>query len=145
FSRDGADIFVMNADGSSQTNLTNGVGTLNMQPNWSPAGTKIAFTSDRTAANIDVWVMDASGANPVRLTTDAGIDDQPAWSPDGTKIVFTSNRDGGDFDIFIMNADGSIQANFTATLAGIQETEPNWQPLRPDLAISIADSPDPVT
>ncbi len=144
FSRDGADIWVMNADGTSQTNLTSGIGTVNVEPNWSPNGARIAFASDR-AGNLDIWVMDSNGGGLAQLTTDAGIDDQPAWSPEGDSITFTSNRNGGNFDIFTMSANGSAQINLTDAVAGVQDTEPNWQPIVADLAISIADSPDPVS
>ena len=145
FSRESANIFVMNADGSSQTDLTKGAGTLNVEPNWSPDGSRIAFASNRTSGNTDVWIMDASGANPVRLTTSSGVDIQPAWSPDGSQIAFASDRDGADFDIFVMNADGSNPTNLTSLTAGFQDTEPAWQPIAPALAISILESPDPLT
>jgi uncharacterized repeat protein (TIGR01451 family) len=142
FSRDGADIFVMNADGGGQVNVTNGVGTINLHPDWSPDGARIAFASNRTAGNLDIWVMDANGANPTRLTTDAGIDDQPTWSPDGDSIVFTSNRDGGDFDLFTMTAGGGDQTSLPGV--GVQDTEPSWQPIVSDLALSITASPNPI-
>src|SRR5215207_7562639 len=38
------DLWVMNADGTNQTNLTNTPDTNEGQPAWSPDGTKIAFT-----------------------------------------------------------------------------------------------------
>ena len=144
FSRDGTNIFVMNATGGGETNFTGGAGSYNAQPNWSPDGTRIVFASDSTGGNIDVWVMDGNGANPTRLTTDPGLDDQPAFSPDGTKITFVSDRDG-TFDVFTMNASGSAQTNLTSSAGGFQDTEPNWQPIPADLAITIVDGPDPVT
>jgi dipeptidyl aminopeptidase/acylaminoacyl peptidase len=42
-----ADIWVMDADGTNQTNLTNTPDTNEGQPAWSSDGTRIAFTSDR--------------------------------------------------------------------------------------------------
>src|SRR5215211_1820570 len=60
-----ADIWVMDADGTSQTNLTNTSDTNEGQPAWSSDGTRIAFTSDRDDVGdfTDLWVMDADGSN----------------------------------------------------------------------------------
>ncbi len=45
--RDGnSEIYSMNPDGSGQTNLTNN-STVDVNPAWSPDGTKIAFASER--------------------------------------------------------------------------------------------------
>ncbi len=118
------DIFVMNSNGSGQTNLTNGAGSNNAAPAWSPDGSKIAF-SRVSGGNRDIYVMDADGSNVARLTTDAATDDLPAWSPDGTKITFTSDRDG-DLEVFVMNADGTNVLQLT-TSPGV-DGRPDWSP-----------------
>ena len=58
--------------------------------------------------NLEIYRMDASGANPVNLTNDPGPDESPSWSPDNTQITFDSRRDG-DREIYVMNADGTGQ------------------------------------
>lgn len=58
-------------------------------PEWSPDGRRIAFHSRRTG-NLDIWVMNADGSNPVRLTDDPEHDYLPSWSPDGKMITLTS-------------------------------------------------------
>jgi TolB protein len=70
------DIFVMNADGSAQTNLTNHAAN-DIDAAWSPDGTKIAFTSDRDG-NREIYVMTSTGGSPTRLTTNAAQDDPNA-------------------------------------------------------------------
>src|SRR3954471_7717288 len=69
--RDGNwEIYVMDEDGSNITNLT-GNKANDTNPTWSPARSKIAFTSWRTGGNgvAQIWVMDADGNNPVQLTS----------------------------------------------------------------------------
>jgi len=68
-------IYVMNADGTGQTQLT----TVNfndhisiLTPSWSPDGTEIAFSSARNNA-ADIYVMDADGTEPFALTYDNGL------------------------------------------------------------------------
>src|SRR5215216_5192781 len=118
---DGNDeIYVMNADGSDQTNLSNNDAD-DFNPSWSPDGEKIAFASDRDEnATHEIYVMNADdGSGQIRLTNNDADDFNPSWSPDGEKIAFSGSRDnneesGSNFDIFVMNADdGSGQIRLT--------------------------------
>jgi dipeptidyl aminopeptidase/acylaminoacyl peptidase len=77
-------------------------------PAWSPDGTKIAFSSNRTKPdpdmnfNIDIWVVDAGnadrGKNLVQVTTNEGPEGSPQWSPDGKWIAYTSQLEPKLFD-----------------------------------------------
>ena len=99
--RDGdQEIYVMDADGSDERNLTNDPGD-DFDPDWSLDGTRIAYVSNRTG-QAHVWVMDADGSNQQQLTQDSNGGLAPRWSNDGTKIVYT--RSGS---LYVMNADGS--------------------------------------
>jgi Tol biopolymer transport system component/uncharacterized protein YjdB len=79
----------------------------NIDPSYSPDRTRIAFSSDKFGSgNYDIYVADADGRNPVRLTTDPGLDVQPVWTPDGQSIVFSSSRTGIK-QLMVMKADGT--------------------------------------
>jgi Tol biopolymer transport system component len=122
--RDGnGEVYVMDADGSNPTNLTNNA-AWDVYPAWSPDGTRIAFVSDRDGS-YEIYVMDADGSNPRNLTNNAVWDGDPAWSPDGMQIAFVTGRDGND-EIYVMNADGSNPRNLTNSAAGDDEFA--WSP-----------------
>ncbi len=123
------DIWVMDADGGNETNLTNTLDPADAEgkPAWSPDGDKIAFSAFRVD-NWEIYVMDADGSDQTNLTTNPGFDVDPAWSSDGSRIAFQSIRDGGDTgEIYAMNADGSGQANLTEHLA--DDSSPAWSSL----------------
>ena len=123
-SRDGNfEIYVMNADGTNQTRLTNDGGE-DIYPSLSPDGSKIVFHSDRTGAR-EIYVMDVDGANQTRLTDTTGDNAFATFSPDGSKIVFTSSRTG-DLEIFVMDANGSNQVRLT-NITGA-DRDPSFSP-----------------
>jgi Tol biopolymer transport system component len=65
------------------------------EPQWSPDGTRLAFSSTRGGAgNFDIYVMQADGAGVTRLTDHPAPDQDPAWASDGRSLFFTSERDG---------------------------------------------------
>ena len=84
--RDGQpEIYVMNADGSGQTRLTNNP-AWDTAPVWSPDGTKILFTSLRDdVMNPSLYVMNADGSNQTRLTTGSW----GTWRTNPTPVIYT--------------------------------------------------------
>ena len=87
-------------------------GSYNSQPVWSPDGTKIAFSSDREGSD-DIFVMDAKGGTPRRLTTNTAAESPRAWLNDSTivfdaKIMPTAQWAGGYF----------MPQTYTVTLSG---------------------------
>jgi TolB protein len=123
--RDGnAEIYVMNADGSEQENLTRQPAT-DSHPSWSADGRRIAFVSRRDG-NSEIYVMNADGSGPRNLTRTPFYDRDPAWSPDGRRIVFLratrSNRGPlgvirfWGYELYVVNADGSGLRKLPGTL-----------------------------
>lgn len=94
------EVYIMNADGSGATNLTNHP-SLDDEPDLSPDGSKVVFFSLREGKAY-LYTMNSDGSDLQRLTNDPGGDGSPRWSPDGSRIVF---RRGGS--LAVMNADGS--------------------------------------
>jgi Tol biopolymer transport system component len=98
-------IWTMTPEGSNPTQLTTGSDCNDIDPVWSPDGTKIVFASDRGVAdgqqNYDIWMMNADGSNPKQLTTNGSRDDHPIITSDGKTIYFRSNR-GLKWDIWVM-------------------------------------------
>jgi len=78
--RDGnLEIYIMNADGSGQTNLT-GNPAGDWQLSFSSDGSKIAFSSKRDG-NYEIYIMNADGSGQVRLTDNPADDCDPCFSP----------------------------------------------------------------
>ena len=85
---------------------------------------KISFDSTRDG-NTEIYVMDADGSDPTRLTDNPAIDRDAAFSPDGQRIVFVSERDGNS-EVYVMNADGSGQTRLTNNTA--EDFQPAFSP-----------------
>jgi Tol biopolymer transport system component len=79
---------------------------------WSPDGTKLVFTGQRSD-EFDIYEVPAKGGKEKRLTTAKGLDDGSEYTPDGKYIYFNSNRTG-DMKIWRMKADGSEQEQVSA-------------------------------
>ena len=106
-----SDVYVMNADGTGQRNLTLSPLSVDMSPGWSPDGRQVVFASNRHGS-FDVFAMDDGGLNLRALTRSPADDRLPVWSPRGDTIVFVTERDGNR-EIYSMNPDGTEARNLT--------------------------------
>ncbi len=86
-------VVVIPLDGSGQpTFLTND--GWNVAPSWSPDDQRVVWVSEKEGMNRDIWIMNADGTRPTRLTDYIGPDENPVFTPDGQHIVFASTRAG---------------------------------------------------
>jgi WD40-like Beta Propeller Repeat len=109
-------VWVMNSDGSGQTQLTSSGD--DEDPAWSADGTQIAFGSTRTG-NWTLWVMNADGTGQRQVSTVFG--DDPAWSPDGRRLAYL-----GLEGIGVVGVDGSDP--HVVSLPGAPASAPSWSP-----------------
>lgn len=117
--RDGnSEIYIMNADGSNQFNLTNSPSSEDLYPAWSSDGQWIVFTSNRDG-NQEIYKIRTDASELANLTNNPANDLQPTWVSDrglfssaGDRIAFATNRDGNQ-EIYLMSIDGLEPTNIS--------------------------------
>jgi Tol biopolymer transport system component len=122
-------IWVMNADGSAQRQLTGQAGFVNQQPSWSPDGRKIVFSHcpipfGFTVCDLDVMNADGSGLR--KLLGGNWVNQVPEYSPDGHNIAFESNRGGYISAVWVMNPNGGGVKRLTNP--NLEAENPDWSP-----------------
>ncbi|MEM7201031.1 MAG: LpqB family beta-propeller domain-containing protein [Planctomycetota bacterium] len=101
------DIFLANADGSEERNLTpKSDDAWDVDPAASRDGKRVVYSSWRNDRS-HIWMVDSDGSNPRQLTDGDVTDRRPRLSPNGKRIVFDRTEAVGGSRLWIMNADGS--------------------------------------
>lgn len=122
---DNNEIFVINADGTGNTQLTIHEGR-DIGPAWSPDASKIAFyTHSEDESKWSIFVMDSNGDNIEQLTYMENVyDNSPTWSPDGAKIAFAREYPLQNYisELWIMDSNGDNQHQ----IASIAGNGPEW-------------------
>jgi len=132
------DIFILNVNdflknGLKPKNVTNNPAAIDDDPDWSPDGQTLVFTSHAAtddpinSSTTEIFTIRPDGTGrPTRLTNNAEEERAPSWSPDGKRIVFCCRRGGPDFELCVMNADGTGQSQLTDN--ALPELTPTWSP-----------------
>lgn len=112
-----SEIYVMNADGSGSTQLTQTPERAHT-PDWSPDGSRLIFTRREKCGeacwDTPVYVMNADGSGLNKLSNLWGAGDA-LWSPDGAHVAFSGvpAGNGDNWEIFTMRSDGSELVRLT--------------------------------
>ncbi|WP_156800981.1 Tol-Pal system beta propeller repeat protein TolB [Oceaniovalibus guishaninsula] len=115
------DIFRLRPGGGPEK-LTNAP-SIETAPSYSPDGSQIVFESDRSGTP-QLYIMDANGGEPRRISFGQGRYGTPVWSPRGDLIAFTKQNEGR-FHIGVMRTDGSEERLLTASFL---DEGPTWAP-----------------
>jgi len=114
-------IWVMNADGTGQTQLTDEDGYEDFQPSWSPDGSRIVFSHCPEpfgffASVCNIAVMKANGTGLHSIRSSGNWNNlHPVYSPNGRRIAFDSDRGGRQSAVWVMRANGSSPDRLTPT------------------------------
>jgi TolB protein len=122
FDNDESVIYLMDANGRNKRRLITATDMKGWEPDWSPDGTRIAFSSGNDVET-QIFIVDIDGSNLVQLTNDRSYNENPVWSPDGKMIAFWSNRTGNG-EIFSIYIDGTGLRNLTNDPA--EDENPSW-------------------
>ena len=122
--RDGNfEIYIMNPDGSDQTNLTEHRDT-DYNPVWSPTGEQILFVSDRHGTK-DLYLMNADGTNVRKVFQKLVGRQHPTWSPDGKQFAYHRYD---KLAIYVASSDGKDEEKLVSGLW------PVWSPNGSEIA-----------
>jgi TolB protein len=117
-------IWKVRVDGGDLMQLTHGAD--DREPNWSPAGDRILFQSNR-GGSTNIWTIDVNGGSLTNVTKSKSEDTDASWSPDGSMIVYSSDRGGlENGTLFVIPKDGGDPVRVTdyKGYAGA----PSWSP-----------------
>jgi Tol biopolymer transport system component len=106
-----SEIWIADADGSHEFQLSFVGSPSSGYPRWSPDGNRIVFHS-RRAVHASIFVIDARGGRAQQLEDDSTEDVTPSWSQDGRWVYFSSRR-SGDAQIWKIPADGGSAVRVT--------------------------------
>jgi dipeptidyl aminopeptidase/acylaminoacyl peptidase len=125
-------IWVVDARTLDARQITSGDQRNDLDPQWSPDGTRIAFASERTDQEPgpvdDIWVVAATGGEPMRVADRHEGDRSPRWSPDGASLAYLASSDDGETPgIFIAPVIGGKSRPASAKLDHVPASL-DWRP-----------------
>jgi Tol biopolymer transport system component len=98
--------------------------TINLTPEYSPDGSRIAFASESSGTR-DIWTCALDGSHCLQVISlggNTGVN-SPRWSPNSKQIVFTS-MNGAVPDVYVVDANGGNPRKLTTE--GPHGVSPFW-------------------
>lgn len=120
-------IYTMNAtNGSGRKQIITSSGGIDVEPSFSPDGTKLAFVSARFQRP-HVFVRDLATGQDTRITFAGWYNTTPSWRPDGRKLLFAGfDKEIDRYDVFLVNPDGRQMERLTLDQG--DNEKPSWSP-----------------
>ena len=116
------DIHVLDLASRELTRLTTNR-AIDTEGSWSPDGSEIYFTSDRSGGP-QIYKIPSTGGTPERVTFEGSYNARPRLSPDGTKLAMV-HLDRGNYRIAVMDV-GATDLLVLST--GRQDESPSFAP-----------------
>jgi TolB protein len=130
----GGSLWRQNISETSARQLTDGDG-YDYQPDWSPDGKFMVFTSYQKDA-LELWLLDMGSGAVKQLTTGGAVNVEPRWSPDGKKLVFVSTAYNQRFHIFVADFRDGTLANIARVTGETKSALPRYYYSAFDMEIS---------
>jgi dipeptidyl aminopeptidase/acylaminoacyl peptidase len=126
-------IWIVDVKSGAGKQITSGDDWNDVDAQWSPDGTRIAFVSNRTGKeyeedrNTDVWVIAAEGGPLTKISDHSESDNSPRWSPDGKTIAFVGRvREDEHPKIWLAPAVGGAPSVLAARNLDLIPTDLDW-------------------
>lgn len=125
FSQVYGNLFTINVDGSSRTDL----GVPGGHAEWSPDGTKISYTNWGWTYESDIFIYNCESQTSTKLTHHEPEEAfyTATWAPDGTQLALSKLKSNGDYDVCKINADGTGLVDLSESWPTSEEW-PHWSP-----------------
>lgn len=120
------DLYVLGLEDGISRQISNDL-SFNASPSWSPDGSWLAYEHYENQ-NLDIFIRPVDGSlEPVRISTNAGVDFSPAWSPTGQQIAFISDRSGSN-QLWLVDLDNSGADRYRQLTVEGEHKNPAWSP-----------------
>jgi len=125
--RAGLGIYTINSDGTGGETAIAGTAPSDVDPAYSPDGSKIAFArNDGVGTGFDIWTVTVPGGVLHQVTNAAGNERSPSWSKSGSTIVYSADLGGSSHELLATPAAGTTGAG-TQDL-NVAGTDPAYSP-----------------
>ncbi|MCA9777068.1 MAG: PD40 domain-containing protein [Candidatus Eremiobacteraeota bacterium] len=126
-------VYAMNLDGTGVRKVTDVLGVNENNPDWSPDGVYLAFSStvNGDLNTADIYISTADGRYIYNITDSPGADEQfPVFSPDGNRIAFLVDGNGdGNYGLKAQNIrSGATPVKLANDITSSSSYPASWDP-----------------